>query len=70
MESESGIFQVKMVVKNILLESPGTHFMHMRVNIPYYHLAKEQMSLGEHSKPKLKTIRSLTVAVPDCYIFF
>ena len=28
----SGIFRTKMVAKNILLESPGTHFMYMRVN--------------------------------------
>ena len=27
----SGIFWVKMIVKNIVLGSPGTHFMHMRV---------------------------------------
>ena len=33
MESElSGIFQVKLVTKNIVLGSPGTQFMHMRVN--------------------------------------
>ena len=33
MESEpSGIFKVKLVAKNIVLGSPGTHFMHMRVN--------------------------------------
>ena len=32
MEPElSGIFWVKMVAKNIVLGSPGTHFMHMRV---------------------------------------
>ena len=32
MESEhSGIFWVKLVAKNIVLGSPGTHFMHMRV---------------------------------------
>ena len=32
MESEpSGIFWVKQVAKNIVLGSPGTHFMHMRV---------------------------------------
>ena len=28
----SGIFWVKMVAKIIVLGSPGTHFMHMRVN--------------------------------------
>ena len=34
MESElSGIFQVKLVTKNIARGSPGTQFMHMRVNI-------------------------------------
>ena len=34
MESElSGIFQVKLVTKNIVCGSPGTQFMHMRVNI-------------------------------------
>ena len=34
MESElSGIFQVKLVTKNIERGSPGTQFMHMRVNI-------------------------------------
>ena len=33
MESElSGIFQVKLVTKNIDRGSPGTQFMHMRVN--------------------------------------
>ena len=33
MESElSGIFWVKLVAKNIVLGSSGTHFMHMRVN--------------------------------------
>ena len=33
MEPElSGIFWVKMVAKNIVLGSPGTHFMHMKVN--------------------------------------
>ena len=33
MESElSGIFRVKPVTKNIELGSPGTQFMHMRVN--------------------------------------
>ena len=32
MEPElSGIFSVKMVAKNIVPGSPGTHFMHMRV---------------------------------------
>ena len=34
MESElSGIFRVKFVVKNIVIGSPGTHFMYMRVKI-------------------------------------
>ena len=34
MENElSGILWVKMVAKNIVLWSPGTNFMHMRVNI-------------------------------------
>ena len=33
MKSElSGIFQGKLVMKSMLLGSPGTHFMHMRVN--------------------------------------
>ena len=33
MESElSGIFRVKLVTKNIVRGSPGTRFMHMRVN--------------------------------------
>ena len=33
MESElSGIFRVKLVTKNIVRRSPGTQFMHMRVN--------------------------------------
>ena len=32
MESElSGIFQVKLVTKNVERESPGSQFMHMRV---------------------------------------
>ena len=32
MKSElSGIFQGKLVTKSMLLGSPGTHFMHMRV---------------------------------------
>ena len=34
MESElSGIFPVRLVTKNIVHGSPGTQFMHMRVNI-------------------------------------
>ena len=34
MESElSGIFQVKLVTKNIERGFPGTQFMHMKVNI-------------------------------------
>ena len=33
----SGIFWVKMVAKNIMLGSQGTHFMHMRVNIYKHH---------------------------------
>ena len=33
MKSElSDIFQVRLVVKNMVFESPGTHFMHFRVN--------------------------------------
>ena len=33
MESElSGIFRVKLVTKNIVCGSPGTRFMHMKVN--------------------------------------
>ena len=32
MDSElSGIFRANVVAKNIVLWSPGTHFMHMRV---------------------------------------
>ena len=32
MESEhSGIFQVELVTKNVVLGSSGTHFMHMKV---------------------------------------
>ena len=35
MESElSGIFPVKLATKNIVRGSPGTQFMHMRVNSP------------------------------------
>ena len=39
MESElSGIFQVKLVTKNIVRGSPGTQFMRMRVkDFLYYH---------------------------------
>ena len=34
MEPEvSGIFLRKMVAKNIVLVSPGTYFMHMKVNM-------------------------------------
>ena len=34
MESESsGIFGVKLVANKIVLGSPGTHFMHMKVKI-------------------------------------
>ena len=34
MESEhSGIFRVEMVTKNVVLGSPGTHFMHMSVKV-------------------------------------
>ena len=29
----SGIFRVKLVTKNIVRGSPGTQFMHMRVNL-------------------------------------
>ena len=37
MESElSGIFRVKQVTKNIVRGSPGTQFMHMRVNLLQY----------------------------------
>ena len=33
MESElSGIFRVKLVTKNIVRGSPGTQFIHMRIN--------------------------------------
>ena len=47
MESElSGIFRVKQVAKNTVFGSPGTHFMHMRVN-----------SLVGHTK--LRKIRKL-----------
>ena len=36
MESElSGIFRVKLVTKNIERGSPGSQFMHMRVNTGY-----------------------------------
>ena len=39
MEPElSGFFCVKMVAKNIVLESPETHFMHMRVKNLWKHL--------------------------------
>ena len=41
MESELyGIFRVKLVTKNIVRESPGTHFMHMRVKMSlfWYHI--------------------------------
>ena len=38
MESELfGFFWVKMVAKNIVLGSPGTHFMHMRVIVQINH---------------------------------
>ena len=38
MESELfGFFWVKMVAKNIVLGSPGTHFMHMRVIVQVNH---------------------------------
>ena len=34
MESEhSGIFRVEMVIKNVVLGSSGTHFIHMRVKL-------------------------------------
>ena len=37
MESElSGVFWVKLVAKNIVLGSPGTHFMHMRVKVIFF----------------------------------
>ena len=37
MESElSGIFPVKLAVKNIVLGFPGTHFMHMRVEFLHF----------------------------------
>ena len=35
MESElSAIFRIKLVTKNIMRGSPGTHFVHVRVNFP------------------------------------
>ena len=38
METElSGIFRVKLVTKNIECGSPGTQFMHMRVNSILWH---------------------------------
>ena len=41
MESElSGIFQVKLVTKNIVRGSPGTQFMHMRVNLRKNHCSE------------------------------
>ena len=37
MESElSGVFGIKLVAKNIVLGSPGTHFMHMRVKVIFF----------------------------------
>ena len=42
MESElSGIFRVKLVTKNIVSGSPGTQFMHMRVNTILRHKLEE-----------------------------
>ena len=34
-----GIFRVKLVATNTVLGSPGTDFMHMRVNTPLLFLA-------------------------------
>ena len=40
MESElSSIFPVKLVTKNIVRGSPGTQFMHVRVNVALFHVA-------------------------------
>ena len=45
MESElSGIFRVKLVTKNIERGSPGTQFMHMKVNSKQ-NLAESLMSI-------------------------
>ena len=33
----SDIYQVKLAVKDIVLWSPGAHFMHVRINIFYQH---------------------------------
>ena len=46
MESElSDIFRVKLVTKNIVRESPGTQFMHIRVNILGFSLLFSLISL-------------------------
>ena len=43
----SGIFYVKLVAKNIVLGSPGTHFMHMRVKTTSKKvIQKKQKQLG------------------------
>ena len=43
----SGIFYVKLVAKNIVLGSPGTHFMHMRVKTTSKKVIKKSRSNWE-----------------------
>ena len=46
MESElSGIFRVKLVTKNIVRGSPGTQFMHVRVDIKFFYPKKMRKNL-------------------------
>ena len=51
MKSElSDIFQVKQVVKNMVLGSLGTHFMHMRVNQVIFNISNLDKFIEKYVK--------------------
>ena len=52
----SDIFWVKMVAKNIVLESPGTHFMHIKVNVPLWIDSRKATYSQVHGSPVLKAL--------------
>ena len=59
-ESElSGIFGVKLVAKNILLRSPGIHFMHIRLRHSVCSLTKIQYLQIEPSEKGTYTSESM-----------
>ena len=56
MESKlSGIFRVKLVTKNIVRGSPGTQFMHMRVNKQFSKEAGLHFSLDNSNRLQVTT---------------